>query len=188
MYEMNNSTQPSKLLLHACCGPCATAVVERLMPDYDIELFWFNPNIEPEAEAQKRLENLRTVARYFNIPLIENTEQPECWLTYVTGFEDEPEGGQRCNLCFAYRLEQTAQTAIALGHHLFATTLTVSPHKPAGIINPLGEKIAQNHGISFLAENFKQKAGFQRSIELSRELSLYRQRYCGCRYTLPKSA
>ncbi len=171
------------LLLHVCCGPCATAVLERLADSFDVTAFWSNPNIQPQEEHDLRLANLRLVTDRAGVDLIVADRDEDDWLEAVEGYEDEPEGGRRCGVCFDYRLQRAAREASRLGIEHMATTLTVSPHKPAQRIHPIGRRVAAEHGLQFLEEDFKKQGGFQRSIELSKQLGLYRQRYCGCLFS-----
>lgn len=171
-----------KLLLHCCCGPCSTAVIERLSGDYEITLFYYNPNIEPVSELEKRAEELEKVARYFNIPVIIDNSVID-FQQYAKGMEHMKEGDIRCEVCFDIRLSKTAEFAKNNGFDAFCTTLTVSPYKNAEKINNIGNKIAKKYQIEFLTEDFKKKNGYLRSIILSKELGLYRQNYCGCKYS-----
>ncbi len=172
-----------KLLLHCCCGPCATAVYERLARDYEIICYWYNPNIQPQDEYDRRLEAMRQLAQAVGMELVVEEGGEEAWAEAVAGLEDEPEGGRRCDVCFAMRLERAARKADELGCAYFASTLTVSPHKPAAKIDPLGERAGKQAGVEFLAEDFKKRDGFKRSVQLAEEHSLYRQDYCGCIYS-----
>lgn len=182
-------TERPKLLLHSCCGPCSTAVIERLIADYSITVFFYNPNITEREEYERRLEAQRKVIDYFNggraviidrIDLLEGGYDREDFFNYVRGLEDEPEGGERCRKCFELRLMATADRARLAGFDVFGTTLTVSPHKSYPLIAALGRSIAEIRGIPFLDMDMKKKGGFMRSIELSREMGIYRQNYCGC--------
>ena len=169
-----------KLLLHVCCGPCATAVIERLAPDYRVTLYWFNPNIQPREEYEARLEAARTLAADLEMSMVEEGGGEEEFAELARGLEDLPEGGKRCRRCYELRLRRAADCAARSGCTHLATTLTVSPHKPAEAINELGSHLADEYGLEFVAEDFKQQGGFQRSVELSRVHGLYRQKYCGC--------
>ena len=179
---MTGLTRP-RLLLHVCCGPCATAVIERLRPDYDVALFWHNPNLEPAEEHERRLEAARQVAEALGVELTIVGGGEAEFATLCQGREELPEGGERCRLCYELRLRATCEHAAAHGHDLVATTLTISPHKPAAVVNETGQRVAAEHGVSFLAAEFKQRTGFQRSLQMSRDLGLYRQTYCGCRWS-----
>ncbi len=171
------------VLLHACCGPCATAAVDRLKDECDLTLYWYNPNIMPLSEHELRKENLRTVAEHFAVPLLMEEGYPIAdFVETARGYEDEEEGGRRCTSCFVLRLTQTAKRAKREGFEYFCTTLTVSSRKDADLINTLGEQIAAQEGVKWLYSDFKKKDGNLRSIKLSEELGLYRQMYCGCAY------
>lgn len=175
-----------KLLLHVCCGPCASAVIERLVPRFEVHCFWYNPNIQPEAEYQRRRAAMRAVAQAMQVTLIEAERDEASWEEAVAGLEEEPEGGRRCEVCFSYRLRRAAQYAAEHGFAHLATTLPVSPHKNQQLINQLGRQQAQQLGLCFVAEDFRKRGGFQRSLELSEKWGLYRQNYCGCRYSRRK--
>ena len=179
------------LLLHSCCGPCSTSVIERLAPDYEITVFFYNPCITDSKEYEKRKANQVKFIENFNLHLggkhkihfLEGEYEPDVYYQLTDGCSNEPEGGKRCTICFRMRLAKTAKTAKNLGFCLFATTLTVSPHKNYTLISQLGKEFAQEYSVEFLDIDFKKKAGFQRSIQLSKEYGLYRQNYCGCEYS-----
>lgn len=173
-----------RLLLHICCGPCATTVVEQLRDRYDITGFFYNPNIYPEAEYLKRLEATRTVAETMGFPLIEGEYDSPTYLHAVEGFEHEPEGGARCNICYRVRLSETARTAHDRHFDAIATTLSVGPMKDASIINAIGDEEADSLGMKFISGDWKKGNGHRRSVELSKEMGIYRQRYCGCEFAL----
>lgn len=169
-----------KMLLHCCCGPCSTVVIERLKERFDLTVFYYNPNIEPFEEYEKRKAELIKVCIASGVPFVDFDYDNAAWRDFVKGLEKEKEGGARCEKCFIYRLKQTAEYAKEKGFDIFATTLSVSPHKNSEVINKVGLEIAKNVGIEFLPESFKKKDGYLRSINLSKELGLYRQNYCGC--------
>jgi hypothetical protein len=173
-----------KLLLHTCCAPCSTHCVNELMKDYDVTMYFYNPNIHPFGEYAKRLENGKIVSRELGVPLIEAEYEPEEWLELIKGFEQEPEGGKRCKICFHMRLKQTAEYAKKNGFDAFTTTMTISPHKDANIINQLGEELSKKFGVEWVHSDFKKKDGFKKSIDLSKKMKLYRQGYCGCFYSV----
>lgn len=177
-----------RLLLHACCAPCASAVIERLAPHFAITLFYYNPNIAPGEEYARRGAELERLASLLHTPYpldIAPVEwRPEDFAAAAQGLEAEPEGGRRCTRCFALRLAKTAEMAAELGIPWFTTTLTVSPHKNAPLINEAGREAAARCGPRFLPSDFKKKNGYRRSIALSNEFGLYRQNYCGCAYSL----
>ncbi|MGD9497200.1 MAG: epoxyqueuosine reductase QueH [Armatimonadota bacterium] len=166
--------------LHVCCGPCATAVIERLRASHDVRAVWYNPNVHPGDEHQRRLEAMQRVAELSDVPLAVLEYDPCVWYRVCEGLMAEPEGRSRCDVCFRLRLERVAQWAAEQGVGAIATTLTVSPYKPAGRINPIGTDVARAHGLAFVAEDFGKRAGFARSVELSRQWGLFRQSWCGC--------
>lgn len=168
------------LALHVCCGPCASAVIERLAGEWSVACVWYNPNIQPADEHERRLESMRIVSERTGVPLESLEYDVDRWLDLCATLLEEPEGGARCEVCFRMRLEATAQWALAEGIETIATTLTIGPRKDAARINAIGHEVAARHGLLFLAEDFKKQGGFQRSVELSREWGLYRQNYCGC--------
>jgi predicted adenine nucleotide alpha hydrolase (AANH) superfamily ATPase len=170
-----------KIVLHICCGVCAAGVVERLTSErHQILGLFYNPNIHPLEEYQKRLDVVRRVARELNFPLEATPYTPEEWLQDASPLADEPEGGKRCQVCFRLRLKQTYLYMKTQGCDAFATTLTISPHKSADVINRIGREVG---GERFLARDFKKQAGFQQAIELAKKWALYRQNYCGCIYS-----
>jgi epoxyqueuosine reductase len=179
---MNAATDAARpaLLLHVCCGPCATAVVEQLAREYDLTLYWFNPNIQPEAEFERRLVAARELAVRLSLPLQVQSGGGREFAEAAQGLEDAPEGGERCHKCIELRLREAMRTAHEAGIPLVATTLTISPHKDAAAINEIGRRLAEEIGTGFLARDFKQQGGFARSVALSKEHGLYRQNYCGC--------
>ncbi len=174
------------LLLHSCCGPCSTAVLERLVEFFDVSVFFFNPNITESEEYNLRLETERKFLsdKYQGkVPLIEGRYFSREFFEAVKGLEKEAEGGKRCEVCFKMRLLETAKYAKENGFEYFCSTLTVSPHKNAELINELGEKIASDVGVKILPSDFKKQNGFKRSTEISNEYELYRQNYCGCLFS-----
>ncbi len=187
----NTEISKPSVLLHSCCGPCSTAVIERLLPEYNITVFFYNPNITDIEEYQKRKESQIKFIKKFNlqnsrgnqVEFLEGTYEPQVFYEGIKGLENELEGGQRCDVCFRIRLSETAKNAKNLKYDFFATTLTVSPHKDYNIITMIGTEISMREGVSYLDIDFKKKAGFQRSIELSKKYLLYRQNYCGCEFS-----
>lgn len=174
-----------KVLLHICCAPDATAVIERLTPEHEVLGFFHGPNIHPPEEYALRLDATRKAAAALGFPLVETDYAPERWDEAVHGLENEPERGQRCEACFRHNLMATAAKARELGIGAFTTTLTISPHKDEALVFAAGRDAAREHGVAFLELDFKKRDGFKRSLDLSRELGLYRQNYCGCRYSRP---
>ena len=175
-----------RLLLQGCCGPCSSYVLEYLTEHFDVTLLFYNPNIRPEAEYDKRLEALRALLEKLPakrpVTLWEPGWRGEEFEAVARGYETEPEGGERCTRCFILRLEETARQAAAGGFDYFGTTLTVSPHKDAAVLNKIGEALGQKYGVKWLPSDFKKRNGYLRSIQLSKEYGLYRQEYCGCGY------
>ena len=171
------------LLLHSCCGPCSSYVLEYLSRHFRLGLLYYDPNIQPKAEYELRLENQRRVLEHYpDIALHEYGWRGAKYEAAVRGLEAEPEGGARCTVCFRLRLEETARLAKELGYEYFCTTLSVSPHKDAERLNRIGMELAEKYGVKWLPSDFKKREGYKRSIELSREYGLYRQDYCGCLY------
>ncbi len=170
-------------LLHICCGVCASAVAERLMcQGYKITGFFYNPNIHPEDEYKRRLGVAQKVSKELGFELVEGLYDREKWFEAVKGFEYEPEGARRCDICIRMRLEKTYAFFRKKGtFRIFASTLSVSPHKDAKKINAIGMEIG---GDAFYVADFKVKGGFQRAMELAKEWDLWRQHYCGCIYGL----
>ncbi len=169
-----------KLLLHACCAPCASSVIERLKEFFDITLFFYNPNMDSKQEYFLRAEELKRLAEYFGIKYYIADYVSGEFLDAVKGLEREIEGGARCVRCFELRLNKTAEHTKNNGFDFFATTLTVSPLKNADNLNKIGQFVGEKAGVKYLPSDFKKKNGYIRSIELSKELNLYRQNYCGC--------
>ena len=187
----DKACEKRRILLHSCCGPCSTACIERLLPDYKVTIFYYNPNITDRDEYEKRKVNQIKFIEAFNetvpeedkVVFIEGEYLPEDFFDVAQGLEDCPEGGERCTECFKLRLDRTAKAALAMGYPIFGTTLTVSPHKNYQLISAIGTQLGEIYEIEFLDMDFKKKAGFQRSIELSKKYELYRQNYCGCEFS-----
>lgn len=172
------------LLIHACCAPCSSYVLEYLSEYFDIIILYYNPNITNPDEYRYRLsEEARLISKLphkHSIRLVEGNYEPKKFLSAVKGLENEPEGGKRCEVCFELRLREAAEYCKKLSSDYFLTTLTISPLKNASKINEIGERIAAEYGVKYLPSDFKKKNGYKRSIELSREYNLYRQNFCGC--------
>ena len=184
-------TTVPRLLLHSCCAPCSSSVLEYLRRYFEITVFYYNPNISMEAEYQKRVEEQKRLINAYNqlpdsgypIAVIEGDYEPEVFYVAAKGLEQCPEGGERCFACYELRLGKTAALAKKQAYDYFATTLTISPLKNAAKLNEIGERLAERYQISWLPSDFKKKNGYKRSIELSAEYGLYRQNYCGCVYS-----
>ena len=178
------------LLLHSCCGPCSSYVLETLSRSFYVTVLYYNPNIFPAEEYRKRLETQKQIIAQMPFPhpvtLLECAYDDDAFRRIAQGLEDAPEGGARCTQCFRLRMEKTAQTAKDNGFDFFTTTLSVSPHKNAPLLNQIGEACEQKFGVPYLYADFKKKEGYKRSIELSKQYDLYRQDYCGCRYSMRK--
>lgn len=176
-----------RLLLHSCCAPCSSYVLEYLSRYFQIMLFYYNPNIDPPAEYARRLaEQERLIAALpaeHPVTLIPGEYDPAVYAEAIRGVEDTPEGGERCRRCIAQRMEEAAKLCRAEGCDWFTTTLTISPHKNAPYINACGAALAQKYGVQFLPSDFKKHGGYQRSIQLSGIYQLYRQDFCGCIYS-----
>jgi hypothetical protein len=173
-----------KLLLHSCCAPCSSYVLEYLTEYFDITIFYYNPNIYPAEEYDRRVEEQKQLIKAMplksNVQFLQGEYRPEVFYTAVIGLEKEREGGERCFACYRLRLSEAARVAKEGGFEFFTTTLSISPHKNAEKLNEIGEQVAKEYGVSHLSSDFKKKNGFKRSIELSEKYSLYRQDYCGC--------
>lgn len=176
-----------KLFLHSCCAPCSSYTLEYLSEFFDITVFYFNPNISPKEEFDKRfLEQerlIKSMPTKNEIKLIEGEYDYNQFLEIAKGLEEVREGGERCFKCYAMRLEATAKMAKEFGFDYFCTTLSISPLKNSQKINEIGKAIAEKYGVKWLPSDFKKKEGYKRSIELSREYNLYRQNFCGCVYS-----
>lgn len=173
-----------KLLLHSCCGPCLSSVYKAIEKDFGVTPFWFNPNIEPESEYKLRFETFDKLCKKYKVkPILESSGSRE-WQNQIRGLEKLPEGGKRCEKCIKFRLKETAGKAKELKYDVFGTTLSVSPHKDADMINKIGKDLAKRYEIEFLEADFKENDGYKKSIELSKKYDLYRQNYCGCKCSM----
>lgn len=180
---INSLDYRPKLLLHSCCGPCSTTVITMLKEYFDITVFYYNPNIEPREEYEKRKsEQIRLIKELDSefVKFLESDYANEEFRSVTKGLEEEKEGGARCSVCFKLRLEKTALKAKELDYEYFGTTLTVSPYKNSYIINEIGAMLEKNFGVKYLYSDFKKNDGYKKSIELSKKYNLYRQNYCGC--------
>lgn len=183
LQEIKKSENKPRLLLHSCCAPCSSAILEFLQEYFEITVYFFNPNITFEEEYMKRLEEQKEYhkKRGYKINVVEGEYNPEIdFFQKVKGLENEREGGKRCHQCYNLRLEETAKKAQELGYDYFTTVLSISPMKNAQWINEIGEELGKKYGIKFLNGDFKKKSRYLRSIEISKEYELYRQDYCGC--------
>ena len=184
--ELRAENKRPSLLLQSCCGPCSSYVLEYLSQYFAVTVYYSNSNIWPPEEYDKRLSEQKRLIREASFPdvtLLDSRYEPEVFYEAVKGLETEPEGGARCPVCFRMRLEDTAREAKLRGFDYFGTTLTVSPHKNAPLINEIGREIGEKIGVSWLPADFKKRSGYLRSIQLSKEYALYRQDYCGCQFS-----
>ncbi len=174
-----------KILLHICCGPCATYTVLKLKFYYGFDVlgFYFNPNIHPKKEYLKRLSEVKKLAEVFDFKIIEGEYEPRRWFLKTKTLSEEPEGGRRCNICYGIRLNKTGETAKKLKIKIFSTTLSISPHMNVNAIRKIGKRVAKKYGITFLDDIFRKSNGYLYSVKLSKELGFYRQNYCGCIYS-----
>lgn len=177
-----------RLLLHACCAPCSSYVLEYLTEYFDITVYYYNPNISPEGEFEKRFDEVKRLISEMplksGVKLIKGVYRYEDFIDIAKGLEEVPEGGERCFACYRMRLEKTAGLARDEGYDYFCTTLSISPLKNSQKINEIGFELEKQYGVKWLPSDFKKKEGYKRSIELSREYNLYRQNFCGCVYSL----
>ena len=177
--------EQNRIVLHACCGICSGYPISYLKDmGYHVVVYFYNPNIYPNSEYQKRLEAERTLCRHFGVELVEAEYNPQEYYDYVKGFENEPEKGLRCGKCFELRLKKTAEYAKSVNVENFTTSIVISPHKNFEKLTEIGSKIAQEYGLNYLSINFKKKDGFLKTNKISKELNLYRQNYCGCRFAM----
>lgn len=177
-----------KILLHVCCAPCSSHVLQLLEEEYNITVFFYNPNITAEEEYIKRIEELKrfvAVAPFTKDVIVEEGKyEPNEFFVMSEGLENEPERGSRCYKCYEMRMRETALYAKEKGYDIFTTTLSISPHKNAAWLNEIGQKLSEEIGIEYLYSDFKKKDGYSNSIRLSKEYGLYRQDYCGCIYSM----
>jgi len=172
-----------KLLLHICCVGCGVYVSQILRQDYEVKLFFYNPNIRPAEEYKKRQDEAVKIAENYKLELVKGEYEHNKWLKAVRGHESDREKGERCLICYKFRLDAAAAMAKKLDCQYLATTLTTSPHKIASAINEIGKQASAQYSLKFLAQDFKKQDGFKKSSALSRQLGLYRQNYCGCEFS-----
>lgn len=185
--EFQNADKTPTLLMHACCAPCSSACIMRTNEFFDITVYYYNPNIDSEEEFIRRAKEQERLCAELNVKSVIEKYNADEFYDVVKGFESEPEGGARCEKCFYLRLKKTAEKAKAQGFKFFTTTLTLSPLKNAALLNEIGSSVAKETGVKFLPSDFKKKGGYQKSIELSKQYSLYRQNYCGCIFSKNKN-
>ena len=180
-----------RLFLHACCAPCSSYVLEYLSRFFSVTVFFYNPNISPKEEYEKRVSEIQRLISEMEfvhpVAFVEGEYKPEDFYEMARGLEDVPEGGERCFRCYRLRMEEAARLAEQAGYDYFTTTLSISPLKNAGKINEIGQELSQIYKVEHLPSDFKKKNGYKRSIELSHEYGLYRQNYCGCVFSKRES-
>ncbi|MFQ6084197.1 MAG: epoxyqueuosine reductase QueH [Candidatus Aminicenantia bacterium] len=172
-----------RILAHICCAPDALYVIQILKDNYQVSGYFYNPNIHPKEEYDLRLKETRNIADIINFELTEENYEKDKWFKMIEGFEQEPEKGKRCDICYAMRLDRTAKKAKEMGYDIFTTIMTISPWKKSAKINQIGRMLANKYKIKFLEADFKKKDGFKKSVELSKKYNLYRQDYCGCTFS-----
>lgn len=185
--KITSENRVPTLIIHSCCAPCSSYVLEYLSQYFKITVLYYNPNIFPREEYEYRISEQERLIKTMNfvndVKLIGSEYTPKDFFNAVKGFEKEPEGGRRCELCFEVRLRYTAALAKKMNFDYFTTTLSISPLKNAQVLNELGIYIGQEYGVEYLQSDFKKRNGYKRSVELSKEYGLYRQDYCGCVYS-----
>lgn len=190
--EIQKRGETPSLLLHACCAPCSSYVLEYLSEYFDITVFYYNPNISPEEEFVKRVNELTRLINEMplksGVGFTEGRYDSERFYEIARGLENLKEGGERCFKCYRLRLEETAKAAKNGGFDYFTTTLSISPHKNAAMLNKIGAELSDKYGVKYLFSDFKKKNGYKRSCELSEIYGLYRQNYCGCVYSKAEAA
>lgn len=182
LQEITQSGSRPSLLLHACCAPCSSYVLEYLHEYFDITVFYYNPNISPEPEYIKRVDEIQRLIREMcpDVRFIEGKYEPQRFYNMAKGLENEPERGKRCLKCYRLRLTESAEAAKLTNADYFTTTLSISPQKDSQILNAIGREVSEQYGVPYLFSDFKKRGGTKRSTELSQKFSLYRQDYCGC--------
>ena len=181
--NVKTSRLKPRMLLHTCCAPCSTHVLELLREMFALTLYFYDPNIHPREEYETRRDEMRGYAARSSVGFVEGPYAVERWFELTKGHETDKEGSDRCFLCYELRLRESARFARENGFEYFGTVLSISPHKRADKINEIGLSLAEEYRINYLEADFKKKDGFKRSIVLSREHGLYRQDYCGCVYS-----
>lgn len=184
--QINSMTKKKNLLLHACCAPCSSAVIERIAQYFNITILYYNPNITDQEEYNKRLNEIKKFIKELNLDNVKveaGRYDPKEFFTISSGLEQEKERGRRCYKCYELRLRETAKIAEEQGFDYFTTTLSISPYKNSNWLNEIGEQLDKEYTTTYLYADFKKRNGYKRSIELSKKYGLYRQDYCGCIYS-----
>ena len=186
--QLLNLGGKKKLLLHSCCAPCSSHVISYLTNYFDITILYYNPNISPKSEYDERKEEqirlIKEIDKVNSIDIIDCDYDNDLYENKIKGYEKEPERGNRCTICFNLRLSKTAQMAKVLNYDYFCSTLSVSPYKNSKLINEIGKQMEELYDIKWLYSDFKKENGYKHSIELSHKYNLYRQDYCGCKYSV----
>jgi len=186
--ELESLTSRKKILLHSCCAPCSSWVITYLTKYFDITILYYNPNISPNEEYDKRKKEqirlIKEIDKIETIDIIDCDYENDIYEEKIKGYEECPERGERCTICFNLRLEKTAKIAKENNFDYFCSTLTVSPYKNAKLINEIGKELGDKYNIKWLYSDFKKENGYKNSIELSKKYNLYRQDYCGCKYSI----
>lgn len=186
---MKTFEKGTPLLLHSCCAPCSSACLERLAEVFSVMVLYYNPNIDEREEYEKRkAEQIRFLKETGWAKILDCDYENEAFEAMAKGLEEEPERGKRCYLCYELRLEKTAKVAKEKGFEWFCTTLSLSPYKNAEWLNEIGQRVGEEYGVRFLPSDFKKKGGYHRSVALSNEYGLYRQDFCGCRFSKKKGS
>lgn len=189
MADNQNTDYSKKILLHACCGICSGYPISLLKDmGYSVVVYFYNPNIYPQEEYQKRLDAETKLCTHFGCNLIIGEYETEVYYNFVAGLENEPEKGLRCDKCFELRLRKTAQKCVELGINEFTTSMVISPHKNYEKLTKIGKDIAQEYNLQYFSLNFRKNDGFLKTNRISKDLGLYRQNYCGCKFALNKKA
>lgn len=185
--QLAGEARTPRLLLHSCCAPCSSYVLEYLSQHFDIAVYYYNPNIAPAEEFRLRVEEQKRLIAEMPltrpVSFLEGDYNPADFAAIAKGHEQDPEGGERCTACYRLRLEDTAKTAADLGFDYFTTTLSISPLKDAQRLNSIGGELAEKYGVRYLFSDFKKREGYKRSCALAVQYGLYRQDYCGCIYS-----
>ena len=188
--QLENLQGKKKILLHSCCAPCSSHVISYLTKYFDITILYYNPNIFPKEEYDKRKKEqirlIKEIDKVNNIDIIDCDYDNDVYEDKIKGYESCPERGDRCTICFNLRLSKAAKMAKELNYDYYCSTLTVSPYKNSKLINEIGEKLGKEYNIEWLYSDFKKENGYKHSIELSKQYNLYRQDYCGCKYSIRK--
>ncbi len=176
-----------KFLLHTCCAPCSIAIIDELKAKFDLTVFFYNPNIYPEAEYFKRKKYIVQVCEEWGVKMVDWDYEIEQWFEATRGLEKETEGGARCSICFKLRLKKTAEYAAENSFQIFSTSLTSGRTKRAQVINPIGEALAKVYALEYLSEDWKKGGRQEKGRKMVEERDIYRQNYCGCKYSLKKN-